>query len=117
MALAEQQLLGSRMTERVSFLRSEKVRQPNGAMKDDWVEFLSTWAEVYPIGGEEGRMAAAQSSTVKYVVSVRSYHLGKILPDARINTKFGVLEIRSILPKLNDGSRIDINAEWKQGAI
>lgn len=117
MALAEQQMLSSRMTERVTFIKSEKDRQPNGSLKDEWVDVLSTWAEIYPIGGEEGRMAAAQSSTVKYVVSVRAYHLGKILPEMRIKSKFGMLEIRSILPRLNDGSRLDINAEWKQGAI
>lgn len=110
-------LLASRLKSRVTFLKLQKSRQPNGTFKEEgWEDFKTTWAEVVTIGGEEGRrLAAAQSSEVRYRLIVR--YRKDIDESMRIRTEDGrILAIGAIRDP--NGRRVmqEIHATYRQGS-
>lgn len=110
-------MLLSRMRNRVEFWKKDKVRQPNGSLSDVWMPKFVTWAEVISIGGEEGRLAAAQSSSVKYRLTLR--YRRDIDPSMMIkNLDEGrFMAVKAIRDP--DGKRniVEITCEWKQGQV
>jgi SPP1 family predicted phage head-tail adaptor len=112
--MAEYYLLASRLKSRVTFLRMVKTRQTNGTFKDAWVDHKTIFAEVVTIGGEEGRLAAAQSSEVRYRLTIR-YRMD-IDESMRIRLHDGrILAIGAIRDP--DGNHVmqEIHATYKQG--
>ena len=92
-------------------------RNPDYSPKNaEWVDYTSTWAEVISIGGEEGRIAAADSMTVRYRITLR--YRDDLAPSMRIRLQNGtLLEINSIRDPENRGVMLEITAVEKQGAI
>jgi SPP1 family predicted phage head-tail adaptor len=113
--VADYYFLGSKLNSRITFLKKVKTRQPNGSFLEEWANYKSTWAEVITIGGEEGRLAAAQSSEVRYRILIR--YRQDIDESMRIRTSDGrELAIGAIRDA--DGRRValEINATYKQGS-
>lgn len=111
-------LLSSRLTSRITFQKPESEgRNPDYSPKDpQWVEIAKAWAEVLTIGGEEGRVAAADSMQVKYRIVIR--HRRDIDPSMRIMLHTGVaVHIKSIRDPDGRGVYLEINALEEQGAI
>ena len=104
-----------RLRNRVEFWGLEKVRQPTGTFKDTWVQKFSAWAEVISIGGEEGRVAAAQSSLVKYRLTLR--YRKDVLPAMVVkNIAEGrFMHIRAVRDPDGKKNLLELSAEWKQG--
>lgn len=107
----------SRMRNRVSFWKKESGRNPDGSIRERWVEKFPAWAEVISIGGEEGRMAAADSSSIKYRLTMRYRRdldpsmMVKLLDEGRFLT---VQVIRD-----PDGRKniVELACQWKQEQI
>jgi SPP1 family predicted phage head-tail adaptor len=112
--MSELYLLASRLKSRITFLKQTKTRQPNASFLSSWENYKSTWAEVVTIGGEEGRLAAAQSSEVRYRVRIR--YRRDIDESMKIRVADGrELAIGAIRDP--DGGKVvlEIHATWKQG--
>jgi SPP1 family predicted phage head-tail adaptor len=109
-----QYLLASRLKSRITLLKLEKVRQTNASFAETWVDYKSAWAEVVTIGGEEGRLAAAQSSEVRYRLVIR--HRKDIDESMRIRIADGrILAIGAIRDPDGRGVMQEIHATYKQG--
>jgi SPP1 family predicted phage head-tail adaptor len=106
--------LSSRLSSRVTFLKAVKVRQPNASFQETWKDHKTTFAEVITIGGEEGRLAAAQSSEVRYRIRIR--FRTDIDESMKIRTRDGrILSIGAIRDRDGRGVEQEIHAIWKQG--
>ena len=107
----------SRMRTRVEFWIKEKIRQHNGTFKDEWRTKGTVWAEVISIGGEEGRLAAAQSSSVKYRLTMR--YRQDIDPSMMVkNLDEGrFMAIRAIRDPDGRKNIVELSCEWKQGQV
>lgn len=118
--MANHYFLASRLSSRITFLkRVTGGRNPDGSMKPEgWEEVKITWAEVITIGGEEGRLAAADSGETRYRITFRGFHR-EITPDMRIKLCRGnILEILS-LPRDPDnrGVMLELTCRERQGDI
>ncbi|MDR1489930.1 MAG: phage head closure protein [Desulfovibrio sp.] len=110
----EQEFWASRLNSRITFLKNVRVRQPNGSFLDDWQEYKTTFAEVVTIGGEEGRLAAAQSSEVRYRIRIR--FRPDIDESMKIRTDDGrVIAVNAIRDPDGRRTALEIHATWKQG--
>ncbi len=110
-------MLLSRMRNRVEFWKKEKVRQPNGSLSDVWTPKFVSWAEVVSIGGEEGRLAAAQSSSVTYRLTMR-YRRDIDPPMMAKNLDGGrFMAIQAIRDPDGHRNLVELTCQWKQGQI
>ena len=114
--MSDYYLLASRLQSRVTFIKREKSRQADGSFKEEWVDHKKTFAEVITIGGEEGRLAAAQSSEVRYRLVIRNRK--DIDESMRIRTADGrILAIGAIRDPDGRGVMQEIHATYKQGGV
>jgi SPP1 family predicted phage head-tail adaptor len=110
-------MLLSRLNNRVSFWQKEKGRNPDGSVSEKWKEKFSAWAEVISIGGEEGRLAAADSSSIKYRLTMRYRRdldpsmMVKILDEGRF------LAVQVIRDPDGRKNIVELACSWKQGQI
>ncbi|MDR1658889.1 MAG: phage head closure protein [Desulfovibrio sp.] len=114
--MADYYFLASRLNSRATFFKKEKTRKPDGTFNETWVEYKTTFAEVVTIGGEEGRLAAAQSSEVRYRIRIR------YRKDIDASMKIRVADGRELAIgaiRDPDGRRVmlEIHATWKQGGV
>ena len=111
-------LLSSRLASRITFQKLESDgRNPDYSPKaPEWKDVAKAWAEVLTIGGEEGRVAAADSMQVKYRITIRRRR--DIDPSMRILLPSGVTaHIKSIRDPDGRGVYLEINALEIQGAV
>jgi SPP1 family predicted phage head-tail adaptor len=112
--MSEYYFLSSKLDSRITFLRQVKARMPNGSFDVQWEDYKTVFANVITIGGEEGRMAAAQSSEVRYRINIR--YRKDIDESMRIRTRDGrILAIGAIRDKNGRGVELEIHATYKQG--
>lgn len=108
-------MLLSRLRNRVEFWKQEKIRQPSGSLETVWSRQFDAWAEVISIGGEEGRLAAANSSSVRYRLTMRYRRdldpsmIVKNLDDGRF------LPVKAIRDPDGRKNIVELTCEWKQG--
>lgn len=110
--------LASRLNRPILFLTPvDSGTAPDGSPIDPrWEPYAEDWAEVLSIGGEEGRLAAADSMQVRYRITVR--YRDDIDPSMRIGLYGGkALEIKSMRDPDDRGIMLEINALEQQGAI
>ena len=112
-------MLLSRLNTRVSFWKKEAGgRNPDYSPKEPtWEEKFSAWAEVISIGGEEGRLAASDSSSIKYRLVMR--HRRDLDPSMMVklldeNRFLSVQVIRD-----PDGRKniVELACQWRQGQL
>ena len=107
----------SRFRNRVSFWKKEGTRTPIGSIEYTWVEKFKAWAEIVSIGGEEGRLAAASSSSIKFRLTMR--YRRDLDPSMMVKN----LDENRFMPiqviRDPDGRKniVEISCEWKQGQI
>ena len=110
-------MLLSRMRNRVSFWKKETGRKPDGSVSTVWKEKFFAWAEVISIGGEEGRLAAADSSTIKYRLTMRYRRdldpgmMVKLLNEGRF------LSVQVIRDPDGQKNIVELSCQWRQGQI
>lgn len=111
-------LLASRLKNRITFqAQVADGRNPDYSPKDQqWIDAVTTWAEVLTIGGEEGRLAAADSMQVKYRIVIR--YRKDIDPSMRIVLHTGVaVHVKNIRDPDGRGVFLEINALEQQGDV
>lgn len=60
------------LDQRVTFLRKEQVRQPDGTLQTEEVEIKSVWAEVKPKSGMQRNMAQQTENPADFEIKVRN---------------------------------------------
>lgn len=115
--MSDYYFLASRLKSRVTFRKKEKVRQPDGSLEEVWADYRSTWAEVITIGGEEGRTAAANSSSVRFRITLR--HRTDIDESMVVFVPAQKRDIEILSIRDPDGRGVfqEINGVWKQGGV
>jgi len=112
-----ERFLASDLTQRITFEKKDVTKDENGNPIEEWVPAYTVWAEIMTVGGEEGRIAAAQSSLVRYQIRIRDYYFGKVDATMRIKWNNVLMYVTVVRKPYARANYMEVFAEEKQRSI